>query len=125
MTPVEEVVKEASLMKKTLRANTDAIHAQLGKYLDLDDPRKGEIVNNYDWLGKMGLLEFLRDYGKLFTVNYMLAKDVVARRLDEGISYTEFSYMLLQSCDFLHLHDHYGVTMQIGGSDQWGNLLQV
>ncbi len=110
------------LDEQTLKANTDAIHAQLGKYINLDDPKKGEIVNNYDWLGKMSLLEFLRDYGKLFTVNYMLAKDTVARRLDEGISYTEFSYMLLQSYDFLHLHEHYQVSMQIGGGDQWGNL---
>lgn len=110
------------LDETTLRANTDSIHAQLGKYIDLDDPKRGEIINNYDWLGRMNLLEFLRDYGKLFTVNYMLAKDTVARRLDEGISYTEFSYMLLQSYDFLHLHEHHGVTMQIGGGDQWGNL---
>ena len=110
------------LDEATLRANTDSIHAQLGKYIDLDDPKRGEIINNYDWLGRMNLLEFLRDYGKLFTVNYMLAKDTVARRLDEGISYTEFSYMLLQSYDFLHLHEHHGVTMQIGGGDQWGNL---
>lgn len=106
----------------TIRANTAAIHDQLGKYVNLDDKAKGEIINNYDWLGKMNLLEFLRDYGKQFTVNYMLAKDTVARRLDEGISYTEFSYMLLQSYDFLHLHKQFGVTMQIGGSDQWGNL---
>lgn len=110
------------LDEKTLRANTDGIHAQLGKYINLDDPKKGEIINNYDWLGKMSLLEFLRDYGKLFTVNYMLAKDTVARRLDDGISYTEFSYMLLQSYDFLHLHLNKNVTMQIGGGDQWGNL---
>lgn len=110
------------LDENTLRANTDAIHAQLGKYLDLDDPKKGEIINNYDWLGPMSLLTFLRDYGKMFTVNYMLAKDTVARRLEDGISFTEFSYMLLQSYDFLHLHQTKGVTMQIGGGDQWGNL---
>lgn len=110
------------LDEKTLRANTDAIHAQLGKYLNLDDPKKGEIINNYDWLGPMSLLTFLRDYGKMFTVNYMLAKDTVARRLEDGISFTEFSYMLLQSYDFLHLHQTKGVTMQIGGGDQWGNL---
>lgn len=107
---------------ETLQANTDAIHAQLGKYIDLDDPTKGAILNNYDWLGKISLLEFLRDYGKQFTINYMLAKDTVARRLEAGISYTEFSYMLLQSYDFLYLNENYGVTMQIGGGDQWGNL---
>lgn len=107
---------------ETLQANTDAIHAQLGKYIDLDDPTKGAILNNYDWLGKISLLEFLRDYGKQFTINYMLAKDTVARRLEAGISYTEFSYMLLQAYDFLYLNENYGVTMQIGGGDQWGNL---
>lgn len=114
---------ERSLLdEKTLKANTEAIHHQLGKYLELDDPKRGELINNYDWLGKMSLLTFLRDYGKMFTVNYMLAKDTVARRLEDGISFTEFSYMLLQSYDFLHLHQHHGVTMQIGGGDQWGNL---
>lgn len=103
--------------------NTAQIAAQLGKYLDLSDKNKGEMLNNYDWLSKINILHFLRDYGKYFTVNYMLAKDVVARRLNEGISYAEFSYMLLQSVDFLYLYNNHGVTMQIGGSDQWGNLV--
>lgn len=103
--------------------NTAQIAAQLGKYLDLSDKNKGEMLNNYDWLSKINILHFLRDYGKYFTVNYMLAKDVVARRLNDGISYAEFSYMLLQSADFLYLHQHHNVTMQIGGSDQWGNLV--
>lgn len=103
--------------------NTKQIEAQLGKYLDLTDKNKGEVLNNYDWFSKINVLEFLRDYGKYFTVNYMLAKDTVSRRLETGISYTEFSYMLLQAIDFLYLHEHYGTTMQIGGSDQWGNLV--
>ncbi len=111
------------LDKHALAHNTEQIRSQLAKYLDLSDPRKGEIVNNYDWHGKLNVLEFLRDYGKYFTINYMLAKDTVARRLETGISYAEFSYMLLQAVDFLHLYEHYGCTMQIGGSDQWGNLI--
>lgn len=111
------------LDKASLAYNTAQIAAQLGKYLDLSNPQKGLILNNYDWLSKINILEFLRDYGKYFTVNYMLAKDTVSRRLEEGISYAEFSYMLLQAADFLHLHTHHQTTMQIGGSDQWGNLI--
>ena len=80
------------------------------------------IVNNYDWLSKMSLLDFLRDYGKLFNVNTMLAKDIVASRLEVGISFTEFTYQILQSVDFLHLYKHEDVQLQIGGGDQWGNI---
>lgn len=80
------------------------------------------IVNNYDWLSKMSLLDFLRDYGKLFSVNTMLAKDVVASRLETGISYTEFTYQILQSVDFLTLYREHNVQLQIGGADQWGNI---
>lgn len=108
--------------KETLAKNTAQIKAQLERFIDLSDPTKGEIVNNYDWQGQVTYLDFLRDYGRYFTINYMLAKDVVASRMDTGISYTEFSYMILQSVDFLHLHQKYGVSMQVGGSDQWGNL---
>lgn len=115
--------KERNLLDdETLFGNTEGIRKQLSRFLDLKDPSKGFIVNNYDWLGKMGYLQFLRDYGKYFSVNYMLAKDVVASRMESGISYTEFSYMLLQSVDFLTLHRNYGCNIQIGGSDQWGNL---
>ncbi|MCF1843428.1 tyrosine--tRNA ligase [Lactobacillus jensenii] len=81
-----------------------------------------QIVNNRDWLGKMSLLKFLRDYGKLFQINNMLAKDVVASRLENGISFTEFTYQILQGIDFYILNRDYGVQMQIGGSDQWGNI---
>ncbi|MBF1325161.1 MAG: tyrosine--tRNA ligase, partial [Megasphaera micronuciformis] len=80
------------------------------------------IVNNYDWLSKLDLLGFLRDYGKLFSVNVMLAKDVVASRLEAGISFTEFSYQILQSVDFHHLLKERDVQIQIGGADQWGNI---
>lgn len=80
------------------------------------------IVNNYDWLSKINLLDFLRDYGKLFSVNVMLAKDVVSSRLDTGISFTEFSYQILQSIDYYHLLKNYDVQLQVGGADQWGNI---
>ncbi|ANZ57446.1 tyrosine--tRNA ligase [Fructilactobacillus lindneri] len=80
------------------------------------------IVNNYDWTKDLSLLDFLRDYGKLFNVNTMLNKEVVASRLDQGISFTEFTYQILQSIDFLYLHDHYDAQLQIGGADQWGNI---
>ena len=79
-------------------------------------------VNNYDWLSKLDLLNFLRDYGKLFSVNTMLAKEVVASRLEGGISFTEFTYQILQSIDFEHLFSHNDVQLQIGGADQWGNI---
>lgn len=81
-----------------------------------------ECVNNYDWFKNVNYIDFLRDYGKYINVNYMINKDLVRRQLEIGISYAEFSYMLIQGVDFKHLHDNYGVTLQIGGSDQWGNL---
>src|SRR5699024_7923058 len=78
--------------------------------------------NNHDWLANMTIIDFLRDAGKHFGVNYMLAKDSVATRIKEGITYTEFSYMILQSLDFLKLYEQENCTLQIGGSDQWGNI---
>ena len=81
-----------------------------------------DMVNNYDWISKMNVLDFLRDYGKLFNVNYMLSKETVKKRLDDGISYTEFSYQILQSIDFLHLFEEKNCVLQIGGQDQWGNI---
>ena len=83
-----------------------------------------EVVNNYDWLSKINFIDFLRDYGKFFNVNYMLQKDIIARRLDsgEGITYTEFSYMIMQATDFLYLHKNNKVDMQVAGQDQWGNI---
>ena len=107
-----------------LAANLAAIEGQLSRFLDFG-PDQALLLNNYDWLGALGLLEFLRDVGKHFTVNSMIAKESVRSRLSEreqGISYTEFSYMLLQSYDFLHLFDVYGCRLQLGGSDQWGNI---
>ena len=97
--------KERNLQtKEALKANTDSIRKQLERFIDLSDPEKGLIVNNYDWIGSMSVLDFLRDYGKHFPVNYMLSKDIVASRLQSGVSFTEFSYMILQSIDFLHLY---------------------
>ncbi len=81
-----------------------------------------EVVNNYDWIKDINVLDFLRDYGKYFNVNYMLNKDIVARRLDEGITYTEFSYMILQALDFMYLYETRNCIMQVAGQDQWGNI---
>ena len=115
--------KERNLLNpETLKANTQAIQRQLEKYLDFSDPKKGIVINNYDWLGKLSMIDYLRDYGKYFPINFMLGKDVVASRLEAGLSYTEFSYMLLQSIDFLHLFQTEKCRLQFGGSDQWGNL---
>ncbi len=115
--------KERNLLNAaSIEANTRAIKKQLEKYLDFSDSKKGMVVNNFDWLGKLSMIDYLRDYGKYFPINYMLAKDVVANRLESGLSYTEFSYMLLQSIDFLHLYQREGCRLQFGGSDQWGNL---
>ncbi|MBN2304786.1 MAG: tyrosine--tRNA ligase [Anaerolineae bacterium] len=118
--------KERQLLSdEQLDANLDGIKAQLAHFLQFEDvPNPALLVNNADWLGPLNLIEFLRDIGKHFTVNYMIAKDSVKMRLesDEGISFTEFSYMLLQSYDFLRLYQDYGCTFQMGGSDQWGNI---
>jgi len=81
-----------------------------------------EVVNNYDWIKDINILDFLRDYGKYFNINYMLDKDIIRRRLDSGITYTEFSYMILQALDFKYLHEHKNVDLQCAGSDQWGNI---
>ena len=115
--------KERNLLDKdALAKNTLCIKQQLERFIDLSDPKKGIIVNNYDWISKLSVLDYLRDYGKYFPINYMLNKDIVASRLQSGISYTEFSYMILQSIDFLTLYKNEHCTIQIGGGDQWGNL---
>lgn len=115
--------KERNLLDSdSLSKNTEAIKSQLSRFIDLDDPSKGMILNNYDWLSKLSMLEFLKTYGKSFSINYMLSKDIVASRLESGISFTEFTYQILQAVDFLTLHKEHGVSIQIGGSDQWGNL---
>lgn len=102
--------------------NAASIHRQLEQFLDFSGPAAARMRNNADWLMSVSLVEFLRDVGKHFSVNYMLAKDSVRSRMEVGISYTEFSYMLLQAFDFLQLHLRDGVSLQMGGSDQWGNI---
>ena len=101
---------------KVIENNFTKLKAQVEKLFGI------ECVNNYDWFKNVNYIDFLRDYGKYINVNYMINKDLVRRQLEIGISYAEFSYMLIQGVDFKHLHDEYGVTLQIGGSDQWGNL---
>ena len=100
----------------------ERIRSQVGRLIDLEGPNAGTLVNNLDWTAKLSTLDFLRDVGKHFSVNRMLDREVVKARLETGISYTEFSYVLLQSLDFRELYRSHGVTMQTGGSDQWGNL---
>src|SRR5712691_1185781 len=113
------------LSREQIDANVASIKQQLSRFLDFESPTNAaRIINNADWLASIDLLGFLRDTGKFFTVNYLLQKESVSRRLEseEGISYTEFSYLLLQARDFVELFDRYGCTLQMGGSDQWGNI---
>lgn len=108
---------------ETVEAWSAKIKSQLSRFLDFDaKDNAARIVNNYDWLSQLSLIEFLRDTGKHYTVNYMLAKDSVASRLENGISFTEFTYMILQSYDFMQLNKDHDCILQIGGSDQWGNI---
>ncbi|SDK07098.1 tyrosine--tRNA ligase [Alkalibacterium thalassium] len=103
--------------------NADKLSAQMRKLFKAGSEESGiKLVNNYDWLSGLSFLDFLRDFGKEFNINTMLAKDVVSSRLDTGISFTEFSYQIIQSVDFLHLFQNEDVQLQIGGSDQWGNI---
>ena len=102
--------------------NARRLAGQLERFLDFSGPRGAVMRNNADWLLSLGAVEFMRDVGKHFTVNFMLAKESVRSRMETGISYTEFSYMLLQAYDFVELCRRDGVTLQIGGSDQWGNI---
>ena len=116
------------LDEKTLRFNQEAIREQLSRFLDFDSQTKNAalLVNNYDWMKDFSFLDFIRDVGKHITVNYMMAKDSVKKRLSadakEGMSFTEFTYQLVQGYDFLHLYRNYQCTLQMGGSDQWGNI---
>ncbi len=113
---------------ETLRHNQEAIRRQLAKFLDFDSdaPNAAILVNNYDWMKDYGFLDFIRDIGKCITVNYMMAKESVKKRLSgdsgQGMSFTEFSYQLLQGYDFLWLYRNKGCRLQLGGSDQWGNI---
>ncbi len=111
------------LDRDTLEANVAALRGQLERFLDFTPgPGAAVMVNNLDWLGELSLIDFLRDTGKHFTIPYMLAKDSVQVRLERGLSFTEFSYMLLQAYDFAHLNRDLGVELQMGGADQWGNI---
>ena len=105
-----------------VRANGAAIRVQLERFLDFEGPNAARMTDNTDWLAGLKLLEFLRDTGKHFTVSYMLQKESVKGRLDAGISFAEFSYMLVQAYDFSHLYRTAGCELQMGGSDQWGNI---
>ncbi|MDL2211796.1 tyrosine--tRNA ligase [Erysipelotrichaceae bacterium OttesenSCG-928-M19] len=106
----------------TIERNVSKIQKQVEKVLLTDVDNEPLFLNNNEWGSKISMFEFLRDYGKFFNVSYMLAKDIVASRLDTGISFTEFSYSILQALDWLKMYEMYGVNMQIGGSDQWGNI---
>ncbi len=112
-------------MKKHSLKIEEAIKKQLKKFLDFDSdiPQRAELVNNYDWMKEFTFLEFIRDIGKHISVNYMMAKDSVKKRLDTGISFTEFSYQLVQGYDYLHLYEVKNCKLQMGGSDQWGNIV--
>ncbi len=116
------------LDEDTLRHNQECIKRQLAKFLDFesDAPNRAELVNNYDWMKDMLFLQFVREVGKHITVNYMMAKDSVQQRLNgearDGLSFTEFTYQLLQGYDFLHLYQTKGCKLQLGGNDQWGNM---
>ncbi len=117
------------LDEPTLRKNQEGIKKQLARFLDFSPDRKNKafMVNNYDWMKEYSFLDFIRDIGKHITVNYMMAKDSVKKRLGsdskEGMSFTEFSYQLVQGTDFLHLYNKFGCRLQMGGSDQWGNIV--
>ena len=108
--------ERAMISKEQVNKNFEGLKKQVEKIFGF------EVVNNYDWIKEINVLDFLRDYGKFFNINYMLDKDIIRRRLDSGITYTEFSYMILQALDFKYLHEHKNVDLQCAGSDQWGNI---
>jgi len=110
------------LSVEVIDRNSAALKAQLAHFLEFEGPAAARVMNNADWLRGLGLMEFLRDTGKHFTVNYMLQKESVQSRMETGISFTEFSYMLVQAYDFWHLYREAGCELQMGGSDQWGNI---
>lgn len=124
--PSGKTAERTLLTKEQVEENALGIRRQLERFLRFDGPSAAIMVNNADWLCALSLVDFLRDVGKHFSVNVMLARESVRARLedrDHGISYTEFSYSLLQAYDFLHLHDAHGCKLQVGGSDQWGNIV--
>ncbi len=124
--PSGKTVERTLQSREVVEANVRGIRGQLERFLDFEAPKNpARMVDNGEWLNSMRVMEFLRDVGKYFTVNYLLAKESVNRRIEseDGISYTEFSYSLLQAYDFLVLHDRFNCRMQVGGSDQWGNIV--
>lgn len=111
------------LTEEQIAHNVAGLKAQMERIFDFGEDGNGaQLANNYDWVGKMSVIDFLRDYGKLVNVNYLLAKDTIASRLETGISFTEFTYTIIQGLDFNYLYDNYDVRIQVGGSDQWGNI---
>ncbi len=124
--PSGKAAERSLLTAEKTAENAEAIKVQLGRFFDLSSPERGLLLNNADWLLPLDLLGFLRDIGKYFSVNEMIKRDSVRTRLeerDQGISFTEFTYMLLQAYDFYYLYQHHGCEIQMGGSDQWGNIL--
>ena len=124
--PSFKATERQLLTRELVDENVAGIRKQLEQFIDFDGENAAEMVNNIDWMEKWSYIDFLRDVGKHFSVNVMMARDSVKQRLtdrDQGMSYTEFSYSLLQSYDFLHLYDEYNCQLQIGGSDQWGNIV--
>ena len=124
--PSGKVDERQLLTKEQAEENAAGLHGQLEHFLDFDvKSNAARMANNLDWLGALSMVDFLRDVGKHFSVNALLGKESIRRRVDDpdaGISFTEFSYLLMQAYDFLELHDRLGCTVQMGGSDQWGNI---
>lgn len=121
--PSFKAAERTFLSEEELKVNQEGIKKQLMHFLDFENGENAAVmVNNYDWFKDMGFLQFLREAGKYLTVNYMMSKDSVKKRLETGISFTEFSYQLLQGYDFYHLYKTYNIRLQMGGSDQWGNI---
>jgi tyrosyl-tRNA synthetase len=120
--PSGKTAERQLISEEEIEKNSRAIEKQLRRFLHFEGKNAARMRDNAAWLRSLKAVEFMRDVGKHFTVNYMLAKDSVQSRIEGGISFTEFSYMLLQAYDFLELHRREGVTLQIGGSDQWGNI---
>lgn len=121
--PSGKKAERTLLDKNQAEENLERIKNQIGHFIDMSPGKfQGQFVNNYDWFKNFNFIEFLRDVGKHITINYMIAKDSVKLRMETGISYAEFGYMLMQGYDFLHLYETHGCLIQLGGSDQWGNI---
>lgn len=122
--PSGRASERSLLTREEVRANTAAIQGQLARFLRFEGEKAAQLLDNHDWIGPLSFIDWLREVGKFFTINYMLQKDSVQSRLESegGITFTEFSYMTMQAYDFFHLYHQYGCTLQCGGSDQWGNI---